>query len=94
MTHDKIIEMPGDIRYLRTFSCSSWYVCHQNGAGGHRTEIHGAGSLLRLAEQVSQRRDEREDAINDVVERIDNALKDIDIHYDIYGRSKTLLQHL
>lgn len=41
-----------------------------------------------LAEQVSQRRDEREDAINDVVERIDNALKDIDIHYDIYGRSK------
>ena len=41
-----------------------------------------------LAEQVSKRRDEREDAINDVVERIDNALKDIDIHYDIYGRSK------
>lgn len=41
-----------------------------------------------LAEQVSQRRDEREDAINDVAERIDNALKDIDIHYDIYGRSK------
>lgn len=41
-----------------------------------------------LAEQVSQRKDEREDAINDVVERIDNALKDIDIHYDIYGRSK------
>lgn len=41
-----------------------------------------------LAEQVSQRRDEREDAINDVVERIDNSLKDIDIHYDIYGRSK------
>ena len=41
-----------------------------------------------LAEQVSQRKDEREDAINDLVERIDNALKDIDIHYDIYGRSK------
>ena len=41
-----------------------------------------------LAEQVSQRKDEREDAINDVVERIDNSLKDIDIHYDIYGRSK------
>lgn len=41
-----------------------------------------------LAEQVSERKDEREDAINDVVERIDNALKDIDIHYDIYGRSK------
>ena len=41
-----------------------------------------------LAEQVSQRKGEREDAINDVVERIDNALKDIDIHYDIYGRSK------
>ena len=40
-----------------------------------------------LAEQVSQRKGEREDAIN-VVERIDNALKDIDIHYDIYGRSK------
>ncbi len=41
-----------------------------------------------LAEQVSQRKDEREDAINDVVERINNALKDIDVHYDIYGRSK------
>ena len=41
-----------------------------------------------LAEQVSQRKGEREDAINDVVERIDNALKDINIHYDIYGRSK------
>ena len=41
-----------------------------------------------LAEQVSERKGEREDAINDVVERIDNALKDIDIHYDIYGRSK------
>ncbi len=41
-----------------------------------------------LAEQVSQRKDEREDAINKVVERIDDALKDIDIEYDIYGRSK------
>lgn len=80
--------MPGDIRYLRTFSCSSWYVCHQNGAGGHRTKFLEPEAYYDLAEQVSERKGEREDAINDVVERIDNALKDIDIHYDIYGRSK------
>lgn len=41
-----------------------------------------------LAEQVSQRKGEREDAIQDVVEQIKETLGDIDIKFDIYGRSK------
>lgn len=42
-----------------------------------------------LAEQVSQRKDEREDAINQVVEKIRKALEDMDgLEFDIYGRSK------
>jgi len=41
-----------------------------------------------LAEQVSQRKGEREDAIQDVVEQIKDTLGDIDIKFDIYGRSK------
>ncbi len=45
-------------------------------------------AYYNLAEQVSERKDEREDAINIVVEKIKESLVDIDIHYDIYGRSK------
>lgn len=41
-----------------------------------------------LAEQVSQRKGEREDAINNVVEKIRSSLEEIDINFDIYGRSK------
>ncbi|NLD20307.1 MAG: bifunctional (p)ppGpp synthetase/guanosine-3',5'-bis(diphosphate) 3'-pyrophosphohydrolase [Clostridiales bacterium] len=41
-----------------------------------------------LAEQVSERKGEREDAINGVVEDIQSALDEISINYDIYGRSK------
>lgn len=41
-----------------------------------------------LAEQVSERKDEREEAINRVVEKIKKSLDEIDIKYDIYGRSK------
>ncbi|MDO4485774.1 MAG: bifunctional (p)ppGpp synthetase/guanosine-3',5'-bis(diphosphate) 3'-pyrophosphohydrolase [Bacillota bacterium] len=41
-----------------------------------------------LAEQVSQRKGEREDAINNVVEKIRGSLEEIDIKFDIYGRSK------
>lgn len=41
-----------------------------------------------LAEQVSERKGERENAINHVVERIKKSLDEIDIKYDIYGRSK------
>ena len=41
-----------------------------------------------LAEQVSERKGEREDAINHVVEEIEKTLNEIDIKHDIYGRSK------
>ena len=41
-----------------------------------------------LAEQVSQRKGEREDAINNVVEKIRGSLEEIDINFDIYGRAK------
>lgn len=41
-----------------------------------------------LAEQVSQRKGEREDAINNVVAQIKDSLEEIDIKFDIYGRSK------
>lgn len=41
-----------------------------------------------LAEQVSERKVEREEAINKVVEEIKGSLDEIDIKYDIYGRSK------
>ena len=41
-----------------------------------------------LAEQVSQRKGEREDAINNVVDKIRSSLEEIDINFDIYGRSK------
>ncbi len=41
-----------------------------------------------LAEQVSERKGEREDAINRVVEEIRSALEEIGIKHEIYGRSK------
>ena len=41
-----------------------------------------------LAEQVSQRKGEREDSINNVVDKIRSSLEEIDINFDIYGRSK------
>ncbi len=41
-----------------------------------------------LAEQVNEKKGERENAINDVVEKIKKSLDEIDIKYDIYGRSK------
>jgi len=41
-----------------------------------------------LAEQISERKGEREDAIEDVIKQINKNLGEIDIKYDIYGRSK------
>ncbi|MGN0702321.1 MAG: RelA/SpoT family protein [Lentihominibacter sp.] len=41
-----------------------------------------------LAEQVSERKGKREDAINNVVEEIREALNEIGIKHEIYGRSK------
>ncbi|MBR0126971.1 MAG: bifunctional (p)ppGpp synthetase/guanosine-3',5'-bis(diphosphate) 3'-pyrophosphohydrolase [Firmicutes bacterium] len=41
-----------------------------------------------LAEQVSERKEEREEVINDVVERIQATLDEIGIKHEIYGRSK------
>ena len=41
-----------------------------------------------LAEQVSERKGEREDAINSVVEEIRGALNEFGIKHEIYGRSK------
>ena len=41
-----------------------------------------------LSEQVSERKGEREDAINSVVEEIRGALNEIGIKHEIYGRSK------
>ena len=41
-----------------------------------------------LAEQVSERKEAREDAINKVVEEISKALDDINIEHETYGRSK------
>ena len=41
-----------------------------------------------LAEQVSERKGQREDAINHVVDQIEGTLKEIDIKHEIYGRSK------
>lgn len=41
-----------------------------------------------LAEQVSERKEEREDTINQVVSQIKKSLGEIDIKFDIYGRSK------
>ena len=41
-----------------------------------------------LAEQVSERKGQREDAINNVVEEIKASLDEIGIKHDIYGRSK------
>ena len=45
-------------------------------------------AYYELAEQITERKGEREDAINKVVEEIEVALSDLDIKYDIYGRSK------
>ncbi len=41
-----------------------------------------------LAEQVSERKGQREDAINNVVDQIRKTLDEIEIKCDIYGRSK------
>lgn len=41
-----------------------------------------------LAEQVSERKEAREDAINRVVEEINEALNEIGINHETYGRSK------
>ena len=41
-----------------------------------------------LAEQVSERKEAREDAINNVVNEIKLSLDEIELEYDIYGRSK------
>ncbi|MGI6765647.1 MAG: RelA/SpoT family protein [Lentihominibacter sp.] len=41
-----------------------------------------------LAEQVSERKGAREEAINSVVEKIKASLKEIGINHEIYGRSK------
>ena len=42
MTHDKIIEKCRETLDIY----ASGYVCHQDGAGGYRTEIPGTGGLL------------------------------------------------
>lgn len=41
-----------------------------------------------LVENVSERKEKREEAIKQVIEEIEEALEDLKIHYDIYGRSK------
>ena len=41
-----------------------------------------------LAEQVNERKEEREKSIETVVEEIRKSLDEIGIKYDIYGRSK------
>ena len=41
-----------------------------------------------LAEQISQKREEREQTINSVIEQIKERLSGLDIDYEIYGRSK------
>ena len=41
-----------------------------------------------LAEQISERKGEREDAINNVVDKIRSTLDEIGIKHEIYGRSK------
>lgn len=45
-------------------------------------------AYYNLAEQVSQRKEEREEVIEHVVEQIRNALDEIGIKHEIYGRSK------
>ena len=41
-----------------------------------------------LAEQVSERKEEREDAIEAIIEKMKKSLDDIGIKYEVYGRSK------
>lgn len=41
-----------------------------------------------LAEQVSERKEAREDAITHIIDEMKESLDEIGIHYDIYGRSK------
>ena len=41
-----------------------------------------------LAEQVSERKEEREDAIESIISRMKTSLDEIGIRYEIYGRSK------
>ncbi len=45
-------------------------------------------AYYELAEQVNERKEEREKSIERVVEQIRQTLDEIDINYDIYGRSK------
>lgn len=45
-------------------------------------------AYYNLAEQVSERKEEREEVIEHVVEQIRNALDEIGIKHEIYGRSK------
>ena len=45
-------------------------------------------AYYELAEQVNERKGEREKSIETVVEKIKKSLDEIDIKYDIYGRSK------
>ena len=41
-----------------------------------------------LAEQVSERKEEREDAIEAIIDKMKKALDEIGINYEVYGRSK------
>ncbi|MCB6993710.1 bifunctional (p)ppGpp synthetase/guanosine-3',5'-bis(diphosphate) 3'-pyrophosphohydrolase [bacterium 210820-DFI.6.37] len=41
-----------------------------------------------LVEKVSERKEKRDEAIRQVIGEIKEALEDLNIHYDIYGRSK------
>lgn len=41
-----------------------------------------------LKQKVSKRKEEREETINTVIGEIKEALNDMDLHYDIYGRAK------
>ncbi|MDO4868959.1 MAG: bifunctional (p)ppGpp synthetase/guanosine-3',5'-bis(diphosphate) 3'-pyrophosphohydrolase [Bacillota bacterium] len=45
-------------------------------------------AYYNLAEQVSERKEEREEVINHVVEKIKSSLDEIGITHEIYGRSK------
>ena len=45
-------------------------------------------AYYELVEKVSERKEKREEAINQVIDEIKEALEDLKIHYDIVGRSK------
>ncbi|MBQ0078863.1 MAG: bifunctional (p)ppGpp synthetase/guanosine-3',5'-bis(diphosphate) 3'-pyrophosphohydrolase [Eubacterium sp.] len=89
MTHDKIIEKCKETLEIYAPLAS------RLGMHAMKMEMEDISfkylepeSYYDLAEQISQRKDEREQTVALVIDGIKNALKDLDIEYDIYGRSK------